>query len=111
MNSTISIKCSGLIRSTKETCDIETQTDLSFNLHEWAQNFKESARVTLANTCTGANISPNQLREAFQVISEQDFKFSYRFLTESTSAEPPLKKNTNKLFLKHVMEKHFDFVL
>lgn len=92
MNSTISIKCSGLIRSMKETCDIETQTDLSFNLHERAQNFKESVKVTLGNTCAGANISPNQLGEAFQVISEQDFGFSYRFLTESTSAEPPLKK-------------------
>ena len=96
MNLNYSMNRSGLIRDTTDTTDSETQTDVSYSLRDGVRNFKESVKVALANTCAEANVSPNQSRVVFQVISEQHFGATYRLSPESSSDEPPLKKTRSK---------------
>ena len=79
---------SGLLRLTRSTNEIATQTEGNDNLREGSRNFKDSLKIALAALSAAANISPHQSRIAFKVISEKFFGAYYNLSADDTSLEP-----------------------
>ena len=85
INDSFAVNRSGLIRTTVSTNEIETETDVSYNLRDGVRNFKESIKIILASSCAKANISPHLARVSFKTHSVLWRRLSFVTQFRSTS--------------------------
>ena len=100
LNVNTSLSHSGLLRFTRSTSEIDTQTEWNDNLHEGSRNFKDSIKIALAASNAAANISPHHSRIAFKVTSEKSFGAQYHLSADVASLEPKFK--TQQSNSKHI---------
>ena len=94
----VSLKRSGLTRTTKSVADVSTQTVIVETVKPLRSGVR-NIKTALALSCSRAGITAEQVRKAFQTTSEVFFGMKYHLSPQDTQAEPLAKKPLHHLII------------